>query len=388
MTLHLETLAFAAFVVAFALTLSMTALEIFLRGQPGLRRWVQSLWLAMFGAFIFSLRGAVPDFISVLLGSTMFVLSAALTWIGMREFCSRPTHVRRVLLLVILYLLFHSLFFFVWPSRWMRSINFNFMTIFCDLAIIWTLQRHRPSNLAHSARLVSLFVLIETLYHALILTYRILYFPTQEMPPDYFLESTNYLEGILIGICKIMGFIILLSHKLLAELEQMARSDHLTGILNRRALDMEAGKTLEFCRRQRLPCALVMTDLDHFKKLNDTHGHVIGDEALRQFTRLLQGELRKSDIFGRYGGEEFCILMPGTNPAQAKSVALRLKDLVEHSPLTTAKGAVSLTTSIGIAMYEGEGTADYLSLVKLADQRLYQAKIQGRNRVETGPSSM
>jgi diguanylate cyclase (GGDEF)-like protein len=387
MTLHIETLAMAAFTVAFALTISLTAMGVFLKDQPGLWRWVQSLWLAMFGAIFLGMRGNVPDFVPVVMGHLMLVLSAALTWVGMREFCGRSVDYKLVLTFVAVFLGIHVVFFVWWPSRLIRGLNFHVMTAVCDSAIAWTLYRNGPKDLSKSVRLISLLFVVEALYSIVILVYRVFDPNLQDPSRNYRIEVVNYIEGIIVGTCKVVGFVIMLSHKLMAELHRVARSDGLTGILNRRALDIEADKVLELCRRLELPCTLVMADLDRFKFLNDNHGHAVGDEALRHFAGLTNGELRKTDIFGRYGGEEFCILMPGTNSDHALSVVTRVKDLVERSPVIWEGKTIPLTVSMGVASCAKEDFKDYGAMVQLADRCLYRAKTLGRNRIEFGCST-
>jgi len=174
-------------------------------------------------------------------------------------------------------------------------------------------------------------------------------------------------------------------HRVSAEAaRQAAVCDHLTGIGNRRAF-FEAAET-ELRRWQRLPrpLSLVMIDADHFKKINDAHGHPVGDEVLRHIARLMGTTFRQIDVVTRIGGEEFAVLLPGADLTSAHVAAERLRAALEAQPAATDAGPVPCTVSIGIATMD-ESTASVDALLKRADEALYAAKGGGRNRV-CGPA--
>lgn len=167
-----------------------------------------------------------------------------------------------------------------------------------------------------------------------------------------------------------------------AELQEMATTDSLTGLANRRSFI--ARMTDELARMQRqdnLHTTVLMLDLDHFKRINDTYGHATGDVMLRHFAEIMRDELRKIDSAGRVGGEEFAIILPGANPDDAKIFAERLRQKVEATPLMLDDQAISVTVSIGIAPMESSDTNSDTALIR-ADEALYRAKENGRNRVE------
>jgi diguanylate cyclase (GGDEF)-like protein len=159
---------------------------------------------------------------------------------------------------------------------------------------------------------------------------------------------------------------------------QMAYVDGLTGIFNRRYFEMRITEEIERAKRYENTLALVMVDIDHFKRLNDEFGHLLGDEVLRQVTNLFAQNLRKSDIVCRYGGEEFVLLMPQTPVDQAGSASDKLRKTVET--FTFPGVARPVTFSAGVASFPADGdTRD--DLVAAADRALYAAKQGGRNRV-------
>ena len=158
-----------------------------------------------------------------------------------------------------------------------------------------------------------------------------------------------------------------------------ATHDALTEILNRRAILDRLAKEISRAKREAGSLSVGMCDIDHFKNVNDKHGHQAGDEALVAFTRCIQGRLRDYDSFGRYGGEEFLVIAPGSKEHGAESLFERLRAGVAAAEITTNAGTLALTVSIGVAPGTGQSTVD--ALLATADAALYQAKAEGRNRV-------
>lgn len=163
-------------------------------------------------------------------------------------------------------------------------------------------------------------------------------------------------------------------------LEDAANSDPLTGLLNRRGFRDRFETELARARRTGAPISLLVLDIDHFKKINDRHGHDVGDAAIRHMAGLLTANTRRHDVVGRLGGEEFALLLPETSAHQAAMVAEKVRQLVADSPLALACGLVPLTVSIGAAQTSREAS-QFDPLFALADRRLYAAKEAGRNRV-------
>jgi diguanylate cyclase (GGDEF)-like protein/PAS domain S-box-containing protein len=165
------------------------------------------------------------------------------------------------------------------------------------------------------------------------------------------------------------------------QLRKLAVTDSLTNVWNRRYFMSLAGRELERIRRYGGRLALVMIDLDHFKVVNDTYGHDVGDQVLRKVAQITGSALRKVDIFARYGGEEFVIALPETGLQEALLVADRLRESIASTPMADGGKPLHITVSIGIAV-AGPDAADLATLLKQADTALYQAKNNGRNRVE------
>ncbi|MDQ3697899.1 MAG: diguanylate cyclase [Gemmatimonadota bacterium] len=165
------------------------------------------------------------------------------------------------------------------------------------------------------------------------------------------------------------------------ELSRMAITDGLTGLYNRRHLEERLHEMFEHSCRLHEPLACAMFDLDHFKSVNDTHGHQAGDEVLKQFATLLKGSAREVDRVGRYGGEEFMVLLPGTVLDAAVTFAERTRHEVETHVFTFEGGTLRRTLTCGVAAWPHPRLATRDQLMKAADDALYVGKALGRNRV-------
>jgi len=169
------------------------------------------------------------------------------------------------------------------------------------------------------------------------------------------------------------------------ELEILATVDGLTGVMNKRMFNEMANKYLEAAGRGKKPLSILYMDLDHFKKINDEHGHQVGDIMLIKFTDIAGKCMRKSDLLGRVGGEEFAAVLFETDMKSAANVAEKIRQRIEEASYTYDEKMVTMTISIGIAQLESE--FDTLETIEFrADQALYTAKNNGRNRVELSNS--
>jgi diguanylate cyclase (GGDEF)-like protein len=168
---------------------------------------------------------------------------------------------------------------------------------------------------------------------------------------------------------------------LFSDVQRLATTDGLTGIANRRQFTELAQRQLSTAQRNHRPLSALMLDIDHFKQVNDTHGHAVGDEVIKSVAGILAAHLRSHDIVGRLGGEEFAAVMLEMHgdPAEA---AERIRAAVETATSPGIHGPVSVTVSVGLAELKPDDTRD--TLLNRADEALYRAKRQGRNKVQVG----
>ena len=158
-----------------------------------------------------------------------------------------------------------------------------------------------------------------------------------------------------------------------------ARTDALTGLKNRRSFDEELHRQFAQRQRQGIVFSLLLIDLDHFKQVNDTHGHLAGDLVLQSVARLLTKTLREMDLVYRFGGDEFAVICPGSRLHEAATAAERIRQTVEKTPVLLKDSNTSVTLSVGVAEVDGSEVAG--GMLQRADEALYAAKHAGRNRV-------
>jgi diguanylate cyclase (GGDEF)-like protein len=201
-----------------------------------------------------------------------------------------------------------------------------------------------------------------------------------EMATHSSLNVGSALSYVVLVLCLHATLLALVAARLVTGLRRLSRSDGLTGLLNRRAIEEALDAQMQRSHRSSETFTLMMLDLDHFKAINDRHGHAVGDLALKHTAAILRAELREVDRLGRYGGEEFLFLLPGLPLAQAHGVAERLRQQLVAKPLQQGGASVTLSVSIGVAESAG-ADADPRSVLRRADAALYRAKAGGRNRV-------
>ncbi len=165
------------------------------------------------------------------------------------------------------------------------------------------------------------------------------------------------------------------------QMEKQAETDQLTGLYNRRAFAVQGEREVGRARRYKRPLALILFDIDHFKDVNDTYGHLVGDHVLRVLTERVTKTTRATDIVCRYGGEEFIVLMPEAGREESLAMAERLKEEISRMTVVTEGSTLSLTISLGVASLDPETEDDIESLISRADRAMYQAKAAGRNAV-------
>ena len=194
-------------------------------------------------------------------------------------------------------------------------------------------------------------------------------------------QTLSYMQGLAGLLLSTMG--LLLMHKEKAErlLRQMAMQDVLTGIANRRCVMGQLEQVLAAASRQGDPVTIAMIDIDHFKRINDEHGHLVGDGVLAALAAVLRQRLRTQDMLGRYGGEEFLVVLPHTDLAGGLALAESLRARVAHSPLRVGALEVTVTVSVGVhSRIPHHAAQEMPAMIEAADKALYHAKENGRNQ--------
>ena len=340
----------------------------------GLDHWTAAPLLAFASVVFFGLRGIIPDALSITAGNTLLFLAVGVQLSGTSRFFGQPLP---------------RLFF---PALLAAS-----------LIVLWWVGIH-PGQYAD--RIVFICLVLSALYvwHALVIwrqpvqsfasrfTFTVLALLTLVMltravttlhaPPASLFDRTPiqmiYLVSLSFGLLLLtIGAVLMASERVRQELQELVTHDSLTGALTRRALfDMGESELLR-SRRNGTPLSVLMLDLDHFKAINDQHGHGVGDRVITDFVQRAHTQLRRPSILGRYGGEEFVAVLPDTDSRQAMAVAERIR-----SSATLQSDLPRCQVSIGVASTSPQGTETLTALIDRADAALYRAKELGRNRVE------
>lgn len=330
------------------------------------------LLLASAGLILNALRGQGMDWLPIIVGNMLLLLCAAMNWTAMRLFCGRSPRYAWVLAGSLLWLT--ACF---WPTFYdslQARVLFNTLLMgLYMLAALFELWRARSQLDVSPVPAMSLIA-----FHLAFMTVRALLSFDESVGSLQSSPLFGYLliESVLYAVG--MAFVMLSMVKERAEhgLRLAAYRDVLTGVANRRGFLESGERLLSLCRRQQQPLALLLFDLDHFKRINDGFGHAAGDQVLIDFATLVQSQMRKEDIFARIGGEEFACLIVADR-WQAMTVAERIRGLF------FASGSDDLLRSVSAGVtFSDSGNHDLTYLMALADKALYRAKHQGRNRVE------
>jgi diguanylate cyclase len=348
----------------------------------GVHQWALAnlfLGLGLGLAYFFSTRTPLTKF-AVVLGAIFIATSVALQFTGIQSLKESPRHNRLAALFVVIIVLQTFWFEFVQPDIAVRSILNSIALALgyaaCARALL--IRIAPPLRTAFWFTGLSFAALsVALLLRAIAISWSQL--ETYSLYADTPLNPGLFLLGCIVQLCVTFGFLLMLNYRLLAEIQKIASRDMLTGAFNRRRIEEEAARLKARCTRTGDILAVMLIDVDKFKTINDTHGHAAGDEVLRRLTHTAQASVRADDYFARYGGDEFCILLPSTSAVEACVVADRL--LLAYAAITTgiAGKTIESTISIGVADSSQVGL-DFEALIKAADQALYRAKQEGCNK--------
>ncbi len=352
---------------------------------PSIRLWLLGTLIQPTAWMCYSLRDQAPDWLTMVLANALLGYAYALHCRAVRLFVGRPLPLAVSHAPVAAIVAFEILFTYVMPSMRLRVVSVSAviglqMVCAASALLDWRTPRRRSHLLTAAAFLAV----------AAVLAVRVAY---EGLRPDVlphafaasWMQSAVFAIAACFPIVATIGFVLMASDRLNQELERQAALDALTGVCNRRTLGEQAARALALAHRHKRPLAGLLIDADHFKRINDVHGHEAGDEALQTLAAVLQCSLRAGDLFGRLGGEEFVVVLPEADEAAARASAERLRAAVEQAEFAAQHRRVPLRISIGIAVIDDHD--DFADLLRRADQAMYAAKRAGRNCV-CGPSDL
>lgn len=346
----------------------------------GLRDWAKAVFLIGCASGLASMRGILPDALTIIAASGMLLLGQFLLVIGLQRYSGKTPHWRPTLdaigaVLIIITWLTYGTHNYQGRIFIMALAHIGFFSFGALLA--W---RAEPRGFG------SRFLTVVFLLGVAVAVWRVatLTATVDEADEvfDYNLIQQVYLGMFSLGVLGLsIGFILLANERLRVELEFMATRDPMTGAFNRRAFFSRAEVEWARSMRSGRPLAVIASDIDFFKKVNDTHGHHVGDLVIKDYARRAAEMLRFPDIFARFGGEEFVMLLPDAGLDDARHVAERIRHEIESHH---DKALPPYTVSLGMAVAQGRAgqAADIQALIAEADAALYRAKQGGRNRVE------
>lgn len=352
-------------------------------GTRGVREWFIANLAMVFSIALLTPRGLIPDFLSIVVANALIGVAGAYYYAGCALFLNRPPYWRWTFAAALL----QTLAIAWWrygdddiPMRVAASTGFS--AVICVAAAV-LLLRHRPAgrrpyNFWFAATLALIFAVCQTIRGAW-------FFIVPQQPANNLLMFNSVASVALLAVGAVilptltMTCIMLVHDAMMANLEEAGHHDYMTGALTRRRMEALGSEYVARAAQTGGPLALLIIDLDHFKQINDSFGHAAGDEVLREFVRMTRQLLREGDLLGRLGGEEFGVLLPRTDLAEALKIAERLRERSEAHQVSGSFGQCRYSISIGVAAAGGVDSFDRLSAH--ADRALYAAKHSGRNRV-------
>ena len=385
LSLDAHTLIFAGGVSAFMTMLAMVAAR---RGFPdsiaGLELWGAGSCAQAAGAMLLSFRGGIPEVLPAVLGPTLLVLGQSLMLHAIRRFHGDRFRPALIYTPAVTMLIGAVVFFFVRDLINVRAAIYSatsFIPLVLSMHLLFTGFRERlraPARLASVALGVIAVLLLYQAVNSVVLEFG-------------FVDSRNFSYVMFVAlygglnVLATFGFLLMANERLRSEIERMATLDSLTEVFNRRTFVKLAEVELARAERAGTKVSVVFLDMDRFKSINDTHGHAVGDRILLEFVGCTRGVLRRQDVFGRFGGEEFCLLLPETGLEEARLAAERVRLATEKAVIRFDGLSLSCTVSAGVSGTELHGP-DFDRMLRGADEAMYLAKRNGRNRVELDPA--
>jgi diguanylate cyclase (GGDEF)-like protein len=317
----------------------------------------------------------LPDFMIFIVANVLLLTGLALFYIALSQF-TEFSYSKTLVVAVIAAVVFFLAYFSYWQDDLgKRVITLSLGCLTIDCMLIYQLWRTLKTPLRFSANLLMAAFLFYGIA-LLVRTISTIRFPPQETFSMNLVQSATYLLAFALSFFWSMGFILMVSQRLRNDLMEVATIDVLTRIPNRRATQTFLEKELSRAQRSQTEFTVLLMDIDNFKKVNDRWGHVIGDSVLVKTASLFQSMIRKQDLIGRWGGEEFLMIVPGL--CDARELAERVRSEVANVTYNHATAPFHITISIGVVCAKPSDEIE--QILKKADSALYKAK-RTRNTV-------
>ena len=380
-SLDYRTMLFMTGLLAVALSFLLLTISARIASLNGLICWVSANLFIGVGILIFIFE-MIPLNIRALAGGLCIVFGLGLYFVAIKafeQFKLAPDIIKKILSAIVLINLAVTLF----SSNEYLSIMLNtaLCVVLSIMSAVILLKKHKAQKKLIEHLFTGLFFCI----FASLTFYRLFIFSLNQVNPiqhlsEWTQNEITFLACMLTVLAINFGFIGMVNVRLAEQLTHAAGHDWLTGVMNRGRLEQTAelikNSSIRFGQTQ----AMLLMDLDRFKTINDTYGHLFGDRVINIFAELVSKSIRNVDILGRYGGEEFCILMPNTNEKEAFIMAQRIREKYEATHIFIKNTQIQCTVSIGVCDSSYVGN-DFRKMFDAADKALYTAKSAGRNKV-------
>jgi diguanylate cyclase (GGDEF)-like protein len=349
--------------------------------QPSLRWWILATLAHPLGFLLIGLRALAPDWLSTVASNTLIGLSFAAFAISLRVFNGSPQRRARLYSLVVATFVLASWYTYADPDEALRIGTVSMLYALLLGSSARSIYRRGKARTAIAHVTGAMFLL-----GTAVMAWRgmVYMFMPDAIPASAFvatpLQIAAYAAGGLLPVVSTIGFLLMCTEFNQQELARAASLDYLTGICNRRAIEDLATRSIAASRRHGVPMAMMIVDVDHFKRINDEFGHQAGDAALIETVQRIRDSLRSEDLVGRLGGEEFVAVMPSTDAASALAAAERMRCAFADRPMRIGERELLITVSIGVAVLDAQDQA-YSQLLRRADRAMYAAKTAGRNKV-------
>jgi len=351
--------------------------QSFPRSIGGISQWAWALVLFVVSSALFAGRGLIPDWLSIVVANTVLFGGTLLMYLGLRDLAGQPARPQPYVIGLAVLMLAIAWFSTVLDHYGVRTLlaaGVNAVAFgACAMVALDVSPGKFGGRFTSAAFMVCVVVLVTRMFGVL---YR--FDATSSILEPSLVQQTYLTIYPLCLLAAILGFILMINERLRQTLEHLASHDSMTGAFLRPAFFDRLESEVARARRHDRPFALLMLDLDQFKRINDEHGHMAGDKVIVDFAQRITALLRQQDMLCRYGGEEFVLLLPETSLANGTLVAERIR----RNVIEAHQGVSPYTVSIGVVVADGKAANDANALLEAADGALYEAKRGGRNRVE------
>lgn len=379
--LDLSSLGVALALVTLSMTLLLSVAAWHSGSDKGLRHWAVGNFALMLGLLLNVNQDHIHHSLSIVLANGMMTLGIGVTWLGIRAFKGKSQPqlwpIAATLCMMALLWLFRFQIDSFTARLAIASVVLAGMSLLCAYELLGPAEQ--PLRTAYwLTGSIALLCGVGLILRAVVSMTE--YAPVAAVA-DNPLQSATLLGAMVAQIWLASGFILMTHYRTTMALHRLSERDSLTDTLNRRSLHARASAVLEKAQELKVPVTLIMMDADHFKRINDEFGHQTGDAVLCHMVSRIRQHLRTDDLLGRFGGEEFVLILPGLDTDSASQVAERIRLGLCSQPWQSDDTPVNLSISLGVACSDQQGY-HFEALLGAADGALYQAKALGRNRVE------